>query len=113
MLPQEIIIKKRNGLNLSKEDYNLYTFELHDPDDKDLPFTNKKEHLIDVYTSSINVYKKDKLVKTHNIFMEDYLLINLRPNQQLKFIYGSEYSSSKFVCVFMISESINSPVKLL
>jgi DNA-directed RNA polymerase subunit L len=70
-----------------------YSFHICDPQDKDVPFENKTQGIIDFTTSDISVFRNgaDTRIPSEDVFLGDSLLTRLKPGQKLRATFGATY----------------------
>ena len=68
-----------------------YSFHICDPQDKDVPFENGTQGIIDFTTSDIRVFRNgtDTRIPSEDVFLGDSLLTRLKPGQKLRATFSA------------------------
>ncbi len=80
-------------LDVNPKDSGDYSFHICDPQNKDEPFENRTEGIIDFTTSDICCFKgsSDQRIPSAKVFLGESLLTRLKPGQKLRSTFSAIY----------------------
>ena len=80
-------------LDIDPKEVGEYTFHICDSQDRDVPFENRTDGIIDFTTADITCLKgvADKRIPSADVFLGDSLLLRLKPGQKLRSTFGATY----------------------